>query len=154
MHLGGNERFTFGKWLGSDYEWYNAMPVVLTHLQKGRLRNLEICIAYILIQPSQIEDMGVPVPRNQEYIIKCFCRLRGEFCDHLFGELLENYRKELLQKVKYYANFSGNCRNSMIRRLCNVHVKYMYRNATTHYITKLALIVITRKGLCLRQGRN
>jgi len=46
-----------------------------------------------------VEDIDLPVKRNQAFIIKFFSKTREEFCDHLLGEGREKERWKLLTQV-------------------------------------------------------
>ena len=50
---------------------------------------------------SQVEDLELPVKRNQAFVIKYFSKTRDKFCDHLLGEgkKEKDYRWEVLIEV-------------------------------------------------------
>ena len=48
---------------------------------------------------SQVEDLELPVKRNQAFVIKYFSKTRDKFCDHLLGEGKKDYRWEVLIEV-------------------------------------------------------
>lgn len=50
---------------------------------------------------SQVEDLNLPVQRNQELVVKYFCRFREKFCNELLGEGIEKEenRWKIINKV-------------------------------------------------------
>ena len=52
----------------------------------------------------QVEELDLPVKRNQAFIVTYFSKTREKFCDHLLGEgeKKREERKELLIKVLDY----------------------------------------------------
>ena len=54
-------------------------------------------ISYFLV--CEVEEIDLPVKRNQAFIIKFFSKTRETFCDHLLREGKEKKRLELLTKV-------------------------------------------------------
>ena len=47
----------------------------------------------------QVEELDLPIKRNQVFVIKYFSKTRDKFCDHLLGEGKRDFRWELLTEV-------------------------------------------------------
>ena len=62
---------------------------------------------YIILTFCQIEELDLPVGRNQALIVKNFCRLRDTFCQNILGEKpnVEEKRKILLDSVRNFFAF-------------------------------------------------
>ena len=58
-----------------------------------------MCKVECLSLPSQVEELDLPVKRNQAFIIKYFSKTREKFCDHVLGEGKQEKRLELLNGV-------------------------------------------------------
>ena len=56
---------------------------------------------------SQVEEIDLPVKRNQAFIIKFFSKTRERFCDHLLGEGKEKERWKLLTQVGWGVKLGG-----------------------------------------------
>ena len=51
-------------------------------------------------RPSkQVDDLDLPIKRNQAFMIQYFSKTRDKFCDHLLGEKKRDFRWELLTEV-------------------------------------------------------
>ena len=53
----------------------------------------------------KIEELDLPVKRNQAFIIKYFSKTREKFCDHVLGEGQRETRMKLLQGVSFTLAF-------------------------------------------------
>lgn len=62
----------------------------------------------------QIDQLDLPVKRNQAFIIKYFSKTREKFCDHILGEGQRETRKNILSDV------SRSCSNACI------YISFMY----------------------------
>lgn len=63
------------------------------------------CVCWWLLYTAvlcKVEDMDLPIKRNQAFVIKCFSKCRDKFCDHILGEGKKSYRWELLTEVGVY----------------------------------------------------
>ena len=49
---------------------------------------------------AKVEDLDLPVKRNQAFIIKYFSKTRDKFCDHILGEGKSTERRKLLLEAQ------------------------------------------------------
>ena len=47
----------------------------------------------------QVDDLDLPIKRNQAFVIRSFSKNRDKFCDHLLGEGKKENRWRVLTEV-------------------------------------------------------
>ena len=53
---------------------------------------------------EQVEDLDLPIKRNQAFVIQYFSKTRDKFCHHLLGEGKQDLRWQLLTEVQLLAH--------------------------------------------------
>lgn len=48
----------------------------------------------------QVDDLDLPIKRNQAFVIRSFSKNRDKFCDHLLGEGKKEFRWRVLTEVQ------------------------------------------------------